>query len=91
MGLRGNVMTETQKSCQFHHQNIILKTIRPILKKTNPGPEIKPRIRIAGVPTELHFFLDAWLKRNQISGPGFVFLNMGLSVGNCQTKDENIY
>ena len=30
-----------------------------IKKKTNPGPDIKPRVRIAGVPTENLFSLDA--------------------------------
>ena len=64
-----------------------------IFKKTNPVPEIKPRIKIAGVPTE-HFFLfnrasrenkcsvgtPAILIRGLISGPGFVFLNMPINV-----------
>ena len=33
----------------------------------NPGLEIKPRIRIAGVPTEHLFSLDARLKKEKTS------------------------
>ena len=70
-------------------------TLRPIFKETNSEPDIKLRIRIAGVPTEHLFFLDAWFKRKQMFGwqpcdseLGFNpqaqdwFLNMGLTAYN---------
>ena len=65
---RGNVEKKAGKVTyvQFY------LSIRPIFKKTNPEPEIKPRIRIAGVPTEHLFSLDAWLNRKQICSVGTI-------------------
>ena len=54
-------------------------SIRPILKK-NPEPEIKPRIRIAGKPTEHLFSLDVWLKRKQMFGWYSCDSNPGLNL-----------
>ena len=67
------------------------KKLSPIFKKTNPRPEFKPRIRIAGMPTEYLLFLEPCIKRKQMLGwhpcdsnlrlnlrPRILFLNVGL-------------
>ena len=43
-------------------------SLRSILKKINPGSEIKSRIRIAGVPTEHLFSLEPCIKRKEMFG-----------------------